>query len=87
MCIGHGGRRWGPRGWNRIPDPSASARPWVYWFFLNGNITHEGITADLEAMKRRGIGGVLIVEVDQGTPKGPVAFASPAWLANCSSSC
>jgi hypothetical protein len=60
-------------------QPPASARPWVYWFWLNGNITREGITADLEAMQRVGIGGVLIMEVDQGTPLGPVPFASPQW--------
>jgi hypothetical protein len=59
--------------------PPNSARPWVYWFWLNGNITREGITADLEAMQRVGIGGVLIMEVDQGTPKGPARFGSPAW--------
>ncbi|NPV46394.1 MAG: hypothetical protein HPY69_05530 [Armatimonadetes bacterium] len=59
--------------------PPDSARPWVYWFWLNGNITREGITADLEAMQRVGIGGVLIMEVDQGTPLGPVAFAGPEW--------
>ncbi|MCL5279886.1 MAG: glycosyl hydrolase family 43, partial [Planctomycetes bacterium] len=60
-------------------SPPESARPWVYWFWLNGNITREGITADLEAMKRVGIGGVLIMEVDQGAPLGPVAFMSPQW--------
>jgi len=59
--------------------PPDSARPWVYWFWLNQNITREGITADLEAMKRTGIGGVLIMEVDQGAPKGPAAFAGPEW--------
>ena len=59
--------------------PPDSARPWVYWFWLNGNITREGITADLEAMKRVGIGGVLIMEVDQGAPVGPVDFMSPDW--------
>jgi len=59
--------------------PPASARPWVYWFWLNGNITREGITADLEAMKRAGIGGVLIMEVNQGAPVGPVAFMSAQW--------
>ena len=58
--------------------PPDSARPWVYWFWLNGNITREGITADLEAMKRVGIGGVLIMEVDQGAPVGPVAFMGAA---------
>jgi len=64
---------------DRFASPPADARPWVYWFWLNGNITREGITADLEAMKRVGIGGVLIMEVDQGIPKGPVAFMSPPW--------
>jgi hypothetical protein len=59
--------------------PPASARPWVYWFWLNGNITSNGITADLEAMQRVGIGGVLIMEVDQGTPRGKVDFASGSW--------
>ena len=59
--------------------PPESARPWVYWFWLNGNITREGITADLEAMKRVGIGGVLIMEVDQGAPLGKVSFAGQQW--------
>ena len=59
-------------------SPPPSARPWVYWFWLNGNITREGITADLEAMQRVGIGGVLIMEVDQGAPNGPVGVREPA---------
>ena len=44
-------------------DPPASARPWVYWFWINGNISKEGITADLESFKRAGVGGVLWMEV------------------------
>jgi hypothetical protein len=65
------------QGFLRPPD---SARPWIFWFWLNGNITSNGITADLEAMQRVGIGGVVIMDVDQGTPKGPVTFLSPQWL-------
>ncbi len=61
--------------------PPAEARPWVYWFWLNGNITREGITADLEAMARVGIGGALIMEVDQGVPLGPVSFMGDDWRA------
>jgi hypothetical protein len=64
------------RGFMRPPD---AARPWVYWFWLNGNITSNGITADLEAMKRVGIGGVLIMEVDQGAPVGPADFMGAGW--------
>ena len=60
-------------------SPPESARPWVYWFWLNGNITSNGITADLEAMKRVGIGGGLIMEVDQGAPMGPMDFMGQPW--------
>ncbi len=59
--------------------PGDDARPWVFWFWINGNITRQGITADLEAMKRVGIGGVIIMEVDKGEPMGDVAFASRQW--------
>ena len=62
--------------------PPKSAKPWAYWFWINGNITKAGITADLEAMARVGIGGVLIMEVantNSMAPDGPVAFASPEW--------
>lgn len=62
-------------GFAKPPD---AARPWVYWFWINGNVTKAGITADLEAMQRVGIGGVLIMEVD-GQPIGTVAFASEQW--------
>jgi hypothetical protein len=61
-------------------NPPKSARPWVYWFWINGNITREGITADLEAMQKAGIGGVLIMEMDDGAPVGPVNFAGPKWI-------
>jgi hypothetical protein len=61
--------------------PPAEARPWVYWFPLDGNITSNGITLDLEAMARAGIGGVLYMETDQGAPKGPADFGGPRWRA------
>ena len=60
--------------------PPASARPWVMYFALNGNLTKEGITADLEGMARVGIGGLIYFEVDWGAPKGPANFAGPLWM-------
>jgi len=74
------------RGWagslaDDFRDPPASARPWVYWFFMDGNLSREGITADLEAMKTAGIGGVILMEVDVGVPRGPVRFMSEPWRA------
>ncbi|MDR1923426.1 MAG: hypothetical protein LBQ66_03535 [Planctomycetaceae bacterium] len=59
--------------------PAKENRPWVYWFWNNGNITAEGIKADLEAMEKVGIGGVLIMEVGQNAPAGKVDFLSEQW--------
>ncbi len=61
--------------------PPASARPWVYWFWNNGNVTKAGITADLEAMKRVGIGGVIIMDVVErfAPPPGPADFMNARW--------
>ncbi len=60
--------------------PPPAARPWVYWFPLSGNLTKEGITADLEAMARVGIGGALYMETDQGAPAGAADFGGPLWM-------
>ena len=60
-------------------SPPESARPWVYWMWMDGNLTREGITADLEAMRQAGLGGVIICEVNVGVPRGPVEFMSPEW--------
>ena len=46
---------------------------------MDGNLSREGITADFEAMKAAGIGGMIIMEVDVGIPRGPVAFMSDHW--------
>ena len=59
--------------------PPQEAKPWVLWFPINGNLTKEGITADLEAMARVGLGGLLCMEVNQGAPEGSVSFAGPLW--------
>ena len=58
---------------------SDEARPYTYWFWMNGNITKEGITKDLEAMHRIGVGGVFNLEGGTGIPKGPVTYLSEEW--------
>lgn len=66
---------------NSFRSPPDELRPWVFWFWINGNITKEGITADLEAMKDAGIGGVLWMEVSGSfwAPDGPIEPNSPEW--------
>ncbi len=59
--------------------PPDAARPWAYWMWMDGNLSREGITADLESMRAAGLGGVVICEVNVGVPRGPVEFMSPEW--------
>jgi hypothetical protein len=61
-------------------QPPHDARPQVIWFWINGHISKEGITLDLEAMKQIGIGGVFNFDADQGIPKGQVTYLSAEWL-------
>lgn len=60
-------------------NPPDSAKPHTWWHWLNGNSSKAGITADLEAMKRAGIGGVQVFNVDCGIPDGPVPVMSQTW--------
>lgn len=61
-------------------NPPHSARPHTWWHWMNGNISREGITADLEAMKQVGLGGAQIFNVDCGIPAGPVKVGSEEWI-------
>ncbi len=64
---------------NGFMHPPASARPGVYWYFADGNMTKESITSDLESMKQAGLGSVIFLEVNVGLPQGPVDFFSEQW--------
>ncbi len=61
--------------------PTGECRPHTWWHWMNGNITKEGITADLEAMHDVGIGGAQIFNVSEGIPAGSVLFMSTEWRA------
>ena len=62
-------------------QPPRSAQPWAYWWWLDSYASREGITGDLEEMKRQGIGGVLLFDAGEGGPKAPNGpmFMSDAW--------
>jgi hypothetical protein len=61
-------------------NPPASARPHTWWHWMNGNVTKEGITLDLEAMERIGVGGFQNFDAGTGIVEGPVKYLSPEWL-------
>jgi alpha-L-rhamnosidase len=53
---------------NSFLAPPDSARPGVYWYFMDGNQTREGMVADLEAMHAAGLRKALFLEVNIGAP-------------------
>jgi hypothetical protein len=61
--------------------PPVSAKPHTWWHWVSGNVSKEGITADLEAMKKIGLAGFQLFTVDQSNVKGPVKFMSMEWRA------
>ena len=62
-------------------NPPDSAKPLTWWHWMDGDVTKEGITADLESMKRIGLGGAYMFNVGMGMPFGPARFMGPEWLA------
>src|SRR4051812_37495692 len=61
--------------------PAREYAPYTWWHWMNGNITKEGITLDLEAMSDIGLGGFQMFEAGTGIPKGSVTYLSDSWLA------
>lgn len=59
--------------------PADIYKPGVYWYFMDGNMTAETITKDLESMKKAGIGNLIFLEVNVGVPRGKVDFLSDEW--------
>src|SRR5262245_59362986 len=67
-------------GFRRPPE---SAKPRTWWHWTASNITKEGITKDLEWMKRVGIGGFQLADVNAGagqTVEKKIVFGTPEWL-------
>jgi hypothetical protein len=63
-------------------NPPAGARPRVWWHWMNGNITKEGIKLDLEWMKRVGIGGFQNFDAALNTPQvveKRLVYMTPEW--------
>jgi len=63
-------------------DPPQSARPRVWWHWLNGNVTKEGIDKDLDWMKAVGIGGLQNFDADLATPvivDKRLVYMTPEW--------
>lgn len=62
--------------------PPKIARPQVWWHWMNGNISKEGIRKDLMWMSRVGIGGVHLFDAGLNTPlivPRKIEYMTPEW--------
>lgn len=59
--------------------PQDSARTKVWWFFGETETTREGITADLEAFKTAGVGGVVYYDQVHGKGEGADKVFDDHW--------
>lgn len=67
---------------NGFQTPPDSARPRVWWHWMNGNITQKGIEADLDWMHRIGLGGAQTFDAAYNTPQvvdQRLVFMTPPW--------
>lgn len=63
-------------------NPPEAAKPRTWWHWMGGNVTAEGITLDLEWMKRVGLGGIQLFDAGLGVGQHVakrVVFMSPEW--------
>ncbi|MBC2651149.1 glycoside hydrolase [Novosphingobium flavum] len=63
-------------------DPPQSARPRVWWHWMNGNVTKDGIAKDLAWMKAVGIGGMQTFDANLQTPQivdRRLVYMTPEW--------
>jgi len=67
-CSGPGGDA-GKKLEKGFLNPPESAKPRVWWHWMNGNISKKGIRADLEWMKRTGIAGFQNFDAGLATPQ------------------
>ncbi|TFF37080.1 glycosyl hydrolase [Mucilaginibacter psychrotolerans] len=64
-------------GFATIPD---SVQTSVYWYWISGNISREGVIKDLEAMKKVGINRAFIGNIGlDNVPDGKVKMFSDDW--------
>ncbi|MCX6226057.1 MAG: glycosyl hydrolase, partial [Bacteroidia bacterium] len=60
-------------------SPADTNKVWCYWYWLNDDISKEGVTKDLEAMKEAGIGGAFIGNINPDEVDGRVPLFSDQW--------
>ena len=64
-------------------NPPNEAQPRVWWHWMNGNVTKDGIQKDLEWLHRIGVGGFQNFDAGLATPKivdKRLVYMTPEWI-------
>lgn len=67
----------------QFAHPGDQYRPWVFWYWMHGAISRNGITADVKAMREAGIAGAYLMTIKDTTSAVPfqptVRQLTPEW--------
>lgn len=76
------GQQFDQQLYDNFQNPPQEARPRVWWHWMNGNITKDGIYKDLMWMNRIGVGGFHVFDAGLQTPQvveNRLTYMSPEW--------
>jgi hypothetical protein len=68
-----------PTGW---PEITRETKPWTRWWWHGSALTREGITSEMEAYQKAGIGGLEITPIYgvYGEEEAFIPYLSPQWM-------
>ena len=57
-------------------------KPWAYWWWMGSSVTKDGITKNLEAYQKAGMGGMHIIPIygEKGDEENFIEYLSPKWM-------
>ena len=68
--------------YKNFQNPPAEARPQVWWHWMNGNVSKDGIRKDILWMHNSGITGFHVFDAGMGCPQivpKLITYLSPEW--------
>ncbi|MCU0870929.1 MAG: hypothetical protein MUE50_01150, partial [Pirellulaceae bacterium] len=64
------------------PEPSMTARPWAYWWWLGSAVDPENLQRELQRYQDAGMGGVHVIPIygAKGYEARYLEYLSPPWM-------
>lgn len=79
MIVAACGEQTNETGW---PEITAESKPWTRWWWMGSDVDSAGLTYNLEALAKAGIGGVEITPIYgvKGREAHYIDYLSPRWM-------